>query len=103
MNRKAPEEVEIEKDEGPAVDYLKAYDMLSHFHILASLNLIKISKIYCVIMKGWKTYVDWNGENLGETRLRQGGRRYKVIHCHLFVVAIIPLTMLLRREAIENR
>ena len=49
-------------------------------------------------MKDWKTMLMANGEVLGEVEIRRGIFQGDSLSPLLFVVAMIPLTMLLRRE-----
>ena len=85
------------------IDYRKAYDMLPHSWILESLSLIKVAKNIEGLLKGsmksWKTVLTANGEELGEVSIKRGIFQGDSLSPLLFIVAMIPLTLLLRREA----
>ena len=85
------------------IDYRKAYDMLPHSWILESLSLIKVAKNIEGLLKGsmksWGTILTANGEELGEVSIRRGIFQGDSLSPLLFIVAMIPLTLLLRREA----
>jgi len=89
------------------IDYRKAYDMLPHSWILESLGMIKVAKniedLLSGSMKEWKTMLTANGETLGEIEIRRGIFQGDSLSPLLFVVAMIPLTMLLRRENMGYR
>ena len=84
------------------IDYRKAYDMLPHSWILETLGLIKVAKNIEGLLRGsmasWKTVLTANGEDLGEVSIRRGIFQGDSLSPLLFVVAMIPLTSLLRRE-----
>ena len=50
-------------------------------------------------MKSWKTVLTANGEELGEVSIKRGIFQGDSLSPLLFIVAMIPLTLLLRREA----
>ena len=85
------------------IDYRKAYDMLPHSWILESLSLIKVAKniegLLRGSMKSWKTVLTANGEELGEVSIKRGIFQGDSLSPLLFIVAMIPLTLLLRRES----
>lgn len=89
------------------IDYRKAYDMLPHSWILESLGLVKVAKNIEDLLRGsmrdWKTMLMANGESLGEVDIRRGIFQGDSLSPLLFVVAMIPLTLLLRREALGYR
>ena len=84
------------------IDYRKAYDMLPHSWILESLQLTKVAKNIKDLLEGsmpdWKTVLTANGETLGEVSIRRGIFQGDSLSPLLFIVAMIPLTMLLKRE-----
>ena len=84
------------------IDYRKAYDMLPHSWILESLGLIKVAKNIDGLLRGsmkdWRTELTANGETLGEVPIRRGIFQGDSLSPLLFIVAMIPLTMLLRRD-----
>ena len=84
------------------IDYRKAYDMLPHSWILESLGLIKVAKNIDGLLRGsmseWKTVLTASGKSLGEVEIKRGIFQGDSLSPLLFVVAMIPLTLLLRRE-----
>ena len=89
------------------IDYQKAYDMLPHSWILETLGLIKVAKnikdFLTGSMKSWKTVLTAGGDELGEVSIRRGIFQGDSLSPLLFVVAMIPLTSLLRREKMGYR
>ena len=84
------------------IDYRKAYDMLPHSWILESLRLTKVAENIKGLLEGsmpdWKTVLTANGEELGEVPIKRGIFQGDSLSPLLFIVAMIPLTILLRRE-----
>ena len=84
------------------IDYRKAYDMLPHSWIIETLNMIKIAKNVDGLLRGsmkdWKTELTSGGTTLGEIEIRRGIFQGDSLSPLLFVVAMIPLSLLLRRE-----
>ena len=84
------------------IDYRKAYDMLPHSWILETLGMIKVAKnIEGLLMRSmadWKTVLTANGKILGDVDIRRGIFQGDTLSPLLFVVAMIPLTLLLRKE-----
>ena len=84
------------------IDYKKAYDMVPHSWILETLGMIKVAKNIEGLLKGsmadWKTVLTSNGQTLGEVDIRRGIFQGDTLSPLLFVVAMIPLTLLLRKE-----
>ena len=89
------------------IDYRKAYDMLPHSWILETLALIKVAKNIEGLLKrsmaNWKTVLTANGKTLGEVDIRRGIFQGDTLSPLLFVVAMIPLTLLLRKEKMGYR
>ena len=89
------------------IDYRKAYDMLPHSWILESLGLIKVAKNIDGILRGsmkdWRTELTANGEALGEVMIRRGIFQGDSLSPLLFIVAMLPLTRLLKRENLGYR
>ena len=89
------------------IDYKKAYDMLPHSWILETLGLIKVAKnieeLLVRSMSDWKTVLTANGKILGEVDIRRGIFQGDTLSPLLFVVAMIPLTLLLRKENMGYR
>ena len=89
------------------IDYRKAYDMLPHSWILETLGMTKVAKNIEDLLKrsmaDWKTVLTANGKTLGEVEIRRGIFQGDTLSPLLFVVAMIPLTLLLRREEMGYR
>ena len=89
------------------IDYRKAYDMLPHSWILETLEMMKISKnigdFLRRTMTDWKTVLTAGGKVLGEVDIKRGIFQGDTLSPLLFVIAMIPLTILLRRESIGYR
>ena len=85
------------------IDYRKAYDKVPHSWILETLGLIKVAPNIEDLLKrsmgDWRTVLTAGGEELGEVRIRRGIFQGDTLSPLLFVVAMIPLTLLLRKEA----
>ena len=83
------------------IDYKKAYDMIPHSWIVECLDMFGISlnvrKLLEDSMKKWTTELTSNGEVLGEVKIRRGIFQGDSLSPLLFVVALIPLTLLLRK------
>ena len=86
------------------IDYRKAYDMVPHSWILETLGMIKIAgnveRLLERSMDNWKTILTNNGETLGEVCIKRGIFQGDSLSPLLFIVAMIPLTLLLRKEPI---
>lgn len=86
------------------IDYKKAYDMVPHSWIVEMLEMVKVAdnvkRLLCGSMKDWKTVLTSNGEVLGEVGIKRGIFQGDSLSPLLFVLALIPLTMLLNRESI---
>lgn len=86
------------------IDYRKAYDMVPHSWIVEVLELFGVAgnmkQLLCGSMAEWKTELTSNGEVLGEVQIKRGIFQGDSLSPLLFVLAMIPLTMLLRREDI---
>ena len=89
------------------IDYRKAYDMLPHSWILETLGMIKVAKniegLLRRSMANWRTVLTANGKFLGEVEIRRGIFQGDTLSPLLFVVAMIPLTLLLRKEKMGYR
>ena len=84
------------------IDYRKAYDMLPHSWILDTLGMVKVAKNIKGLLKrsmsDWKTVLTASGKTLGEVDIRRGIFQGDTLSPLLFVVAMIPLTLILRKE-----
>ena len=86
------------------IDYRKAYDMVPHSWIIEMLSLVKVAgnvkDLLCGSMVNWKTQLTSNGEVLGEVAIKRGIFQGDSLSPLLFVLAMIPLSMLLKRERV---
>lgn len=84
------------------IDYRKAYDMVPHSWIVEMLNLTKVAENVKTLLIGsmdnWKTMLTSNGERLGEVGIKRGIFQGDSLSPLLFILAMMPLTLLLRRE-----
>ena len=89
------------------IDYRKAYDMLPHSWLLESLSLVGCANNIHTLIKGsmpnWKTVLTAGGQVLGEVAIRRGIFQGDSLSPLLFVVAMIPMSMLLKREKMGYR
>ena len=83
------------------IDYKKAFDMVPHSWILECLDLFgiaeNIKRLLMTSMKSWKTELTSCGEVLAEVRIRRGIFQGDSLSPLLFVMSLIPLTMVLRK------
>ena len=89
------------------IDYRKAYDMLPHSWLRESLGLIKVAENIKQLLEGsmpnWKTVLTAGGQELGEVDIRRGIFQGDSLSPLLFVVAMIPISILLNREKMGYR
>ena len=83
------------------IDYKKAFDMVPHSWILKCINLCKVAKnaekLITESMSGWQTELTSNGKNLGNVKIKRGIFQGDSLSPLLFVITLIPLTLVLRR------
>ena len=84
------------------IDYRKAYDMVPHSWILEMLGMVKVADnlkgLLTKSMDEWKTVLTSNGEDLGEVNINRGIFQGDSLSPLLFIIVMIPLTVILRRE-----
>ena len=82
------------------IDYRKAYDMVPHSWILECAKMVGIAKnVIKTIensMENWKTILTSNQEVLGTVNINRGIFQGDSLSPLLFIIIMIPLTMLLR-------
>ena len=82
------------------IDYKKAYDMVSHSWIMEFLDMIGAADaVKCLLgesMKTWITNLTANDECLGKVNIRRGIFQGDSLSPLLFVLALFPLSMILR-------
>lgn len=83
------------------VDYKKAYDMVPHSWIGKVLDLLgvadNIRKFIQNSMEGWNVNLENNGKHLGNVDIRRGIFQGDSLSPLLFVMSMIPLSLLLRK------
>ena len=86
------------------IDYRKAYDMAPHSWIKEMLGIVKVAEnvkgLLSCSMENWNTSLTANWEVLGEVEIKRGIFQGDFLSPISFVIALIPLTMLLEREYI---
>ena len=84
------------------IDYRKAYDLVPHSWILECLTLFKIDervrKFLQESMKSWKVNLECGTTSLGEVSINRGIFQGDSLSPLLFVMALIPLTIILRKS-----
>ena len=83
------------------IDYRKAYGMVHHTWIHECLEMHKVNeKIRHMMrnsMKTWRTVLEYNESELEEINIRRGIFQGDSLSPLLFIIAMIPLTSILRR------
>ena len=83
------------------VDYKKAYDMVPHSWIRECLDMFGIAdnvkQFISVSMRSWETELTSGGQKLGKVKIRRGIFQGDSLSPLLFVICMIPLTIILRR------
>ena len=83
------------------IDYKKTYDMIPHPWILECLGLLGIAQniknLLANSMNGWKTELTSNVQSLGSVDIKRGIFQGDSLSPLLFVITMIPLTLILRR------
>ena len=89
------------------VDYRKAYDLIPHSWLLKILDLTKVAgnigRLIQNSMSMWETELSCNGKGLCSVEIKRGIFQGDSLSPLLFVMAMIPLTHLLRREVFGYR
>ncbi|XP_063956544.1 uncharacterized protein LOC135154347 [Lytechinus pictus] len=84
------------------IDYKKAYDMVPHSWIIESMEMLgvadNIRRFLITSMTRWRTKLESNGEVLGEVGIKRGIFQGDSLSPLLFVMAMTPLTKVLRRS-----
>ena len=83
------------------IDYKKAYDMVSHTWIMECLDMVGVAdavkRLLGESMKTWRTNLTANDDNLGKVCIRRGISQGDSLSPLLFVLAMMPLSMILRK------
>ena len=89
------------------IDYRKAYDMVPHSWILEMMEVTGVAKnVGSLIrrsMSNWCTVLNSDGKNLGNVKIARGIFQGDSLSPLLFVLVMIPLTILLRKEMFGHR
>ena len=84
------------------IDYRKAFDMVPHSWLEECPNIIgiagNIKKLLTESMKNWRTELSSGGNVLGEVHIKRGIFQGDSLSPLLFVIAIIPLSLVLRKS-----
>ena len=84
-------------------DYKRAYDLVPHSWICECLEMVRIAtnvrKFLSDSMQSWKLELTSSGERLGDVQIKRGIFQGDSLSLLLFVVCMIPLTLILRKVA----
>ena len=83
------------------IDFKKAFDMVPHSWIIKCMTIFgvasNVTKLLENSMKGWRTELSSGGVRLGDVNIRRGIFQGDSFTPLLFVLSLIPLTLLLRK------
>ena len=83
------------------IDFKKAYDMVPHSWITESMKLFGLAenlvKFMTSSMEHWSTDLFCNNSHLGNVKIRRGIFQGDSFSPMLFIIALIPLTLVLRK------
>ena len=83
------------------IDYKKAFDSIPHSWITKSLEMLRVSsnirQFLKTAMSSWNTLLTVNGQILRQVNIRRGIFQGDSLSPLLFVAALIPLTIILRK------
>ena len=86
------------------IDYRKAYDMVPHSWIEKSKEMfgvaVNMRRFISRNMERWNTELTCGDQRLGNVRIRRGIFQGDSLSPLLFVLAMIPLTLILRKTKI---
>ena len=84
------------------IDYQKAYDNVAHSWVLECLTILgineKVTSFLKNSMKSWEVELKCGNESLGNVKIRRGIFQGDSLSPLLFVIALIPLTYILRKS-----
>ena len=87
-------------------DYKKAYDMVPHSWIITTIEMVGFADNFIGLIKQsmnkWKANLDADGKLLGSVTIRRGIFPGDWFSPLLFVIALLPLTDILRETGMEN-
>ena len=83
------------------IDYQKSYDMVPHSWIIECLDLFAVAEniknLLVYSMKKWKVMLCSGNSELGDVEIKQGIFQGDSLSSLVFVLALIPLTLILRK------
>ena len=83
------------------IDYQKAYDNVAHSWVLECLTILgidgKVTTFLKNSVKSWEVELKCGNESLGNVKIRRGIFQGDTLSPLLFVIALIPLTYILRK------
>ena len=83
------------------LDFKKAFDMVPHSWIIYCMELMGVAKntihLLSTTMNSWKTMLTVGNQTLGEVDIKRGIFQGDSFSPLLFVISLIPLTLLLRK------
>ena len=83
------------------IDFKKAFDMVPHSWIIKCMTIFgvasNVTKLLDNSMKGWRTELSSGGVRLGDVNIRRGIFQGDSFTPLLFVLSLIPLTLVLRK------
>ena len=86
------------------IDYKKAYDMVPHSWLIEAVKMVGVAENIVELlrksMETWKTQLTACGDVLGEVNIKRGIFQGDSLSPLLFVVTLIPLTILLRESGL---
>ena len=87
------------------IDYKKAYDMIPHSWLVECMEMFGVAENMIAMIKNsmhkWKTELTSGNQSLGEVEIRRGIFQGDSLSPLLFVLALIPLTSILRESKAE--
>ena len=81
--------------------YKKAYDMVSHSWVIECLDLFRVAgnikSLLVNSMEKWKVMLCSGNSELGEVEIKRGSFQGDSLSPLVFVLALIPLSLILRK------